>query len=40
MGHKCKEPPYGFGWPLEIKLEVLTRIAFVPPFGRSPARGQ
>jgi hypothetical protein len=22
MGHKCKEPPYGFGWSLEMKLET------------------
>lgn len=31
MGHKCKEPPYGFGWSQEMKLEVLEKIAVKPP---------
>lgn len=31
MGHKRDEPAYGFGYSLESKAEVLTRMAFRPP---------
>ena len=31
MGHKWTEPPYGFGWPLAMKAEILNRIALKPP---------
>jgi integrase len=31
MGHACDEPKYGEGYPLDFKLSILEKIAFVPP---------